>query len=91
MDRKKVINAIEKAKKWVYSLQKKNGSFHGEFIWHDGEAIRALISIYRRTKEKELIERAKKCGDFIISLQYLDKNSPFLVHMKHQHIHLKNR
>ncbi|MCM8806913.1 MAG: hypothetical protein NC926_03000 [Candidatus Omnitrophica bacterium] len=74
--KEEIINAIEKAKKWVLNLQKENGCFHGDFIWHDGEGIRALLSIYRRTKEHILIERAKRCADFILSLQYLDKNSP---------------
>ena len=76
IEKGRIIEAIERAKEWVFSIQKENGSFHGDFIWHDGEAIRALISIYRRTKEKDLIERAKKCGDFILSLQYLDEKSP---------------
>jgi len=76
IEKERIIESIERAKNWVLSIQKENGSFHGYFIWHDGEAIRAMISIYRRTKERELIERAKRCGDFILSLQYLDKNSP---------------
>ena len=75
IEKEQVINAIEKAIKWVLSIQKENGSFHGDFIWHDGEAIRALIYTYRRTKDEKLLSSAKKAGDFLLSLQNLDKNS----------------
>lgn len=51
--------------------KKKNyGAFHYDFIWHDAEAIRALLSTYRRTKDKELLRRAKLAGNFLCRLQY---------------------
>jgi len=76
---KEVIeSAIEGAKEWLLSRQdldvnsKRYGAFHGEFIWHDGEAIRALLRVYKRKKETVLLERARLAADFILSLQFTD-------------------
>lgn len=70
--------AIDLAIEWTLRCQKmdekeKNyGAFHYDFIWHDAEAIRALLSTYRRTKNKELLRRAKLAGDLLCRLQYKD-------------------
>ncbi|MCM8804354.1 MAG: hypothetical protein NC833_03765 [Candidatus Omnitrophica bacterium] len=75
IEKEEILNGIDRGINWVLNIQKENGCFHGDFIWHDGQAIRSLIYTYRRKKDEKLLNSAKKCGDFILSLQNLDKNS----------------
>ena len=47
-----------------------------EAAWHTGQTINGLLAAYEITKDKSLLEAARKAGDWWISLE--DKNHPKL-------------
>ena len=74
--------SIDLGLNWMFKQQQMSkkgkkgyGAFHGAFIWHDAEAIRALLKTYDRKKSPRLLERARMAGDFLCRIQYKNKRN----------------